>query len=72
MAVMHFTLLVIVEGTASALAGRLGALSRNLCGMVGASSVLAGRVGALSRKFCVMMGASNALAGAISVFSVLV
>lgn len=56
------------------MAGRVSALSRNLCGMVGASSVVAGtvgalvvRVGALSRKFCVMMGASYAQAGAISV-----
>ena len=81
MAVMHFTLLGIMVGTVSALAGRVGALSKNFSGMVGASNVvavmvsaLAGRVGALSRKFCGMVGASNvvavrvgAQAGAISV-----
>ena len=39
LAVMHFTLLRIM-------AGRVGALSRNFCGMVGASKVVAVMVGA--------------------------
>lgn len=65
LAVMHFTLLGIMVGTVSALAGRVGAMSKNFSGMVGASNVvavmvsaLAGTVGALSRKFCGMVGAS--------------
>lgn len=63
------------------MAGRVGALSRNFCGMVGASNVVAGRVGALARtvgalskNFSGMVGASKvvavrvgAQAGAISV-----
>ena len=55
LAVMHFTLLRIM-------AGRVGALSKNFCGMVGASNVVAGRVGALSRNFCGMVGASKVVA----------
>lgn len=58
MAVMYFTLLRIMAGRVGALARRIGALSRNFCGMVGASKVVA-----------VMVGAQ---AGAISVVSVLV
>lgn len=58
MAVMYFTLLGIMAGTVSALAGRIGALSRKFCGMVGASKVVA-----------VMVGAQ---AGAISAVTVLV
>lgn len=58
LAVMYFTLLGIMVGTVSALAGRIGALSKNFCGMVGASCVVA-----------LMVGAQ---AGAISVVSVLV
>ena len=58
LAVMHFTLLRIM-------AGRVGALSRKICGMVGASSVVVGMIGALA----VRVGAQ---AGAISAFSVLV
>lgn len=47
-----------MAGRVSALAGRVGALSKNFSGMVGASNVVAVRVGAQ--------------AGAISAFSVLV
>lgn len=60
LAVMHFTLLRIM-------AGRVGALSRNFCGMVGASRVVVGTVGALAGTVgaqAVMVGAQ---AGAISV-----
>lgn len=60
LAVMHFTLLGIMEGTVSALAGRASALSRKFCAMVGASSVVVGTVSAL-------VGAIGALAGRVSV-----
>lgn len=53
LAVMYFTLLRIM-------AGRVGALSRNFCGMVGASSVVVGVIGTLA-------GTVSALVGAISV-----
>ena len=49
----------------SALAGRVGALSRNFSGMVGASNVVAVMVS-------VVVGTVGAQAGAISAFSVLV
>lgn len=72
LAVMYFTLLGIM-------AGRVGALSRKFCGMVGASCVVVRTIGALVVRvsalavmvsaLAVMVGAQ---AGAISVFSVLV
>lgn len=72
LAVMYFTLLRIM-------AGRVGALSKNFCGMVGASNVVAGTIGALAVRasaLAVMVGALavmvGAQAGAISVVSVLV
>ena len=49
LAVMHFTLLGIM-------AVRVGALSRNFCGMVGASSVVAVMVGALVGAISVVLG----------------
>lgn len=62
-----------------ALAGRVGALSRNFCGMVGASNVVVRTIGALAVRasaLAVMVGALavmvGAQAGAISVVSVLV
>ena len=63
LAVMHFTLLRIM-------AGRVGALSKNFCGMVGASNVVAGRVGALSRKFCGMVVASCVVVRTIGALAV--
>lgn len=54
-------------GTVSALAGRIGALSRKFCGMVGASCVVVRTIGALvvrDSALAVMVGAQ---AGAISV-----
>lgn len=65
MAVMYFTLLGIMVGTVGALARRVGALSRNFCGMVGASCVVVRTIGALVVRV-------SAQAGAISAFSVLV
>ena len=77
LAVMHFTLLGIMVGTVSALAGRVGALSKNFSGMVGASNVvavmvsaLAGRVGALSRNFCGMVVASCVVVRTIGALAV--
>ena len=61
-------------GTVSALAGRIGALSRKFCGMVGASCVVERTIGALVVRVsaqAVMVGALavmvGAQAGAISV-----
>lgn len=65
LAVMHFTLLGIMVGTVSALAGRIGALSRKFCGMVGVSCVVVRTIGALAVRVGVQ-------AGAISAVSVLV
>lgn len=59
MAVMYFTLLRIM-------AGRVGALSRNFCGMVGASSVVVGAIGTLAGRVSALAGRVGALAGAIS------
>lgn len=52
-------------GTVSALAGRIGALSRKFCGMVGVSCVVVRTIGALAVRVGVQ-------AGAISAVSVLV
>ena len=72
MAVMYFTLLRIMEG-------RVGALSRNFCGMVGASCVVVRTIGALVVRVSALVVRVSALvvrvgaqAGAISVVSVLV
>lgn len=65
LAVMHFTLLGIMVGAVSALARRVGALSRKFCGMVGASCVVVRTIGAQA-------GRVGAQAGAISAVSVLV
>lgn len=43
-------------GTVSALAGRVGALSKNFSGMVGASNVVAVRVGAQAGAISVVWG----------------
>lgn len=59
-------------GTVSALAGRIGALSRNFCGMVGASCVVERTIGALVVRVSALAGRVGAQAGAISAFSVLV
>lgn len=72
LAVMYFTLLRIM-------AGRVGALSRNFCGMVGASCVVVRTIGALVVRVSALVVRVSALvvrvgaqAGAISVVSVLV
>lgn len=69
---MHFTLLRIM-------AGRVGALSKNFCGMVGASNVVVRTIGALVVRVSALAVRVSALAervgaqtGAISAFSVLV
>ena len=62
---MHFTLLGLMAGTASVLEGRVGALSRNFCGMVGAIGTLAGRISALAGWVSAQAGTIGALAGAI-------
>lgn len=67
LAVMHFTLLGIMVGTVSALAGRIGALSRNFCGMVGASCVVVRTIGALVVRVSALAVRVGALAGTISV-----
>lgn len=74
LAVMHFTLMGIMVGAVSALARRVGALSRKFCGMVGASCVVVRTIGALAVRasaLAVMVGALavmvGAQAGAISV-----
>lgn len=79
LAVMYFTLLGIMVGTVSALARRVGALSRNFCGMVGASCVVVRTIGALVVRVSALVVRVSALAvmvgaqaGAISVVSVLV
>lgn len=68
LAVMHFTLLGIMVGTVSALAGRIGALSRKFCGMVGASCVVVRTIGALVVRVSALAVRVGAQAGAISVF----
>lgn len=55
-------------GTVSALAGRVGALSRNFCGMVGASNVVVRTIGALVVRVSALAVRVGAQAGAISVF----
>lgn len=45
-----------MAGTVSALAGRIGALSRKFCGMVGASKVVAVMVGAQAGAISVVLG----------------
>lgn len=72
MAVMYFTLLGIMVGTVSALAGRSGALSRKFCGMVGASCVVVRTIGALVVRACALAVMVGAQAGAISAVTVLV
>lgn len=67
LAVMHFTLLGIMVGTVSALAGRIGALSRKFCGMVGASCVVVRTIGALVVRVSALAVMVGAQAGAISV-----
>ena len=61
------------------MAGRVGALSRNFCGMVGASCVVVRTIGALVVRVSALVVRVSALvvrvgaqAGAISVVSVLV
>ena len=69
-----------MAGRVSALAGWVGALSRNLCGMVGASCVVVRTIGALVVRtigalvvrVSALAGRVGAQAGAISAFSVLV
>lgn len=61
-----------MAGTVSALAVRVGALSRKFCGMVGASSVVVGTIGALVVRVSALAVMVGAQAGAISAFSVLV
>lgn len=51
----------------SALAGRVGALSRNFSGMVGASCVVVRTIGALVVRASALVVRVGALAGAISV-----
>lgn len=59
-------------GTVSALARRVGALSRKFCGMVGASSVVVEAIGTLAGRVGALVVMVSAQAGAISAFSVLV
>ena len=61
LAVMYFTLLRIM-------AGRVGALSRKFCGMVGASCVVVRTIGALVVRVSALAVMVGAQAGAISVF----
>lgn len=68
LAVMYFTLLGIMVGTVSALAGRIGALSKNFSGMVGASCVVVRTIGALVVRVSALAVMVGAQAGAISVF----
>lgn len=56
LAVMHFTLLGIMVGRVSVLEGRVSALSRNFCGMVGASSVVVGTIGVLAGAISAVLG----------------
>lgn len=49
------------------MAGRVGALSRNFCGMVGASCVVVRTIGALVVRACALAVRVGAQAGAISV-----
>ncbi len=55
-----------------ALAGRVGALSRKFCGMVGASNVVVRTIGALVVRVSALAERVGAQTGAISAFSVLV
>lgn len=64
---MHITLLGIMAVRVSALPWRVGALSRNFCGMVGASSVVVGAIGALAGRVGALAGRVSAQSGAISV-----
>lgn len=59
-------------GVSNVVAGRVGALSRNFCGMVGASCVVVRTIGALVVRVSALAGRVGAQAGAISAFSVLV
>ena len=54
-------------GTVSALAGRVGALSKNFSGMVDASNVVAAMVCALAVRVSALAVRVGAQAGAISV-----
>lgn len=58
LAVMHFTLLGIMVG-------RVSALSRKICGMVGASSVVVGMIGALEGRVSALVGAISAVLGLV-------
>lgn len=58
-------------GTVSALAGRVGALSKNFSGMVGASNVVAVMVSALAVRVSALAGRVGVQAGAISAVTVL-
>lgn len=65
MAVMYFTLLRIMAGRVGALARRVGALSRNFCGMVGGSKVVAVMVSALAGRVGAQAGAISAVLGLV-------
>ena len=53
-------------GTVSALAGRVGALSKNFSGMVGASNVVAVMVSALAVRVSALAGRVSALVVRVS------